>query len=213
MRNVSKLAVILLALTTAGCSLLPRIVILRDPLPPAEHLQLAGAYAAEKKWTLAIAQYREVLKKEPENIPALFGLAQAEYRSGEKKRAEKTLIHILDIDPINSMAANNLAWLYAESGTNLDKAERFALRAVENDADHAAGSYDTLARVYLAMGDYDRALQSVQMGLRSASARSDAEGELSRALIETRAVIEAAIESETRASVSTEHRLPRDVQP
>lgn len=190
MRRVH-LAIVCLVLAATGCSGLPRIVFLHDPLTPREHLRLATAYESEGKWDLARSQYLEALRTEPKNSNALLGLAHVDYRSGRTGDAEEVLERLLKVDPKNAMAANDLAWLYASSGRRLDRAKLLALQAVTEDPDHAAGAYDTLARVQIALGDVDQALISVERGL--ALADLQGEPEVKRALAETRTLVDAAL--------------------
>ncbi len=192
MRSVLSALVLLLCLEGAGCSSLPRIVILHDPLTPAEHIRLASAYESDGKWDLAGRQYEDALRAEPGNAAALLGLAQVEYRAGRIDQAEKALVRLLRIEPNNAVAENNLAWLYASAGKHLDRAEELATRAATDDPERAAGAYDTLARVYAAKREYDQAIRSVERGLRLTSEKG-AEGDaVAHSLNETRAMIEAA---------------------
>ncbi len=61
--------------------------------------------------------------------------------------ARRRYERILEIDPQAAIAANNLAWLYAEAGGNLDLATDLAQRAKSQVPDQPAFN-DTLGWIY-----------------------------------------------------------------
>ncbi|MCV2884436.1 PEP-CTERM system TPR-repeat protein PrsT [Aestuariibacter sp. AA17] len=92
----------------------------------------------------------------PTDIAALMLLAERQINSDPKKAAatyEKTLALRSD----NFVVLNNIAYLYSQEGDN-DKAEEFALRAVELQPENAA-ALDTLAQIYVAESRFDDALK------------------------------------------------------
>jgi Tfp pilus assembly protein PilF len=66
---------------------------------------------------------------------------------GKPDEARKAFEEVLLIDPNAVIAANNLAWYYAERGENLDEALELAQRAKARAIDEAFAS-DTLGWVY-----------------------------------------------------------------
>jgi tetratricopeptide (TPR) repeat protein len=111
----------------AGCSL-PRIIILKDPLTPEEHLNLGVAYEKKGELDQAIAQYRLAAKKLP---LAYHHMGNAYFQKKEWAEAERYYKKAIKKDPKNADAHNNLAWLYYVNHENLDLAESLALKAVE----------------------------------------------------------------------------------
>jgi tetratricopeptide (TPR) repeat protein len=71
--------------------------------------------------------------------------------------SEKHYREALDIDPKSVPAANNLAWILAERGENLNQALELAQRAKARFPENAA-IIDTLGWVYYKKGLYDNAL-------------------------------------------------------
>jgi tetratricopeptide (TPR) repeat protein len=67
---------------------------------------------------------------------------------GNVAEAERNYRSALEYAPESPIAANNLAWLLADNGGNLDEALRLASSAVARDP-KVADYYDTLGWVYL----------------------------------------------------------------
>jgi Tfp pilus assembly protein PilF len=61
----------------------------------------------------------------------------------------------LETSPDSALTKNQLAWLYADKGENLDEALRLALEAEK--ARPAAGIIDTVGWVYYKRGEYNSA--------------------------------------------------------
>lgn len=134
---------ILLAFSTAGCSL-PRIIVLDDPLTPEEHINLGLAYESRGETEAAIKEYKTASK----NLPLAFlYLGNIHFGKGEFDEAESNYKKAIKKDPNNADAHNNLAWLYFTRRTNLDEAEALALRAIELGPRKADIYMDTLEKV------------------------------------------------------------------
>jgi Flp pilus assembly protein TadD len=70
---------------------------------------------------------------------------------GKTLEARKRYEQALSLDPEMPVAANNLAWMYAETGENLDLALELAQRAARRMPDHPAVQ-DTLGWIYYKKG-------------------------------------------------------------
>src|SRR5207248_7236415 len=97
------------------------------------YLTAYTAYAAlltrENRVDEAVAQYRAVIDKRPSaQVWTLLGILQDQ--RGNTTDAEAAYRTALEIAPETPIAANNLAWIIAEYGGNLDEALPLATMAV-----------------------------------------------------------------------------------
>ena len=114
-------------------------------LPP--YFNLAGLYRKNQSFDLAIEQYESVIESNPNLLPpyALLGILYTQQQN--IPRANSYFEKALKINPDFAVAANNLAWNYAEHGGDLDQALSLAQTArkqAPNDPEIA----DTLGWVY-----------------------------------------------------------------
>jgi tetratricopeptide (TPR) repeat protein len=126
-----------------GCSF-PRIIVLKDPLTPEEHLNLGVAYEKKGEFENAIKEYKLAAK---EFSIAYLYLGNVYFQKSELSEAEKYYKRSIKKEPNNADAYNNLAWLYYIKRENLDKAETLALRAMELNSLKIQIYRDTLEKV------------------------------------------------------------------
>ena len=126
-----------------GCSL-PRIIILKDPLTPEEHINLGVTYEKQGDFDNAIKQYDLAAKKLPR---AYLYLGNIYFQKKEWKRAEEYYQKGIQKEPDNADLYNNLAWLYYTQKENLDRAEGLALKAIELNPAKAEIYRDTLEKI------------------------------------------------------------------
>ncbi len=138
---------LLLAVSVAawisGCAF-PRIVILKDPLTPEEHLNLGVAYENKGEFTPAVKEYELAAKKLP---LALLYLGNVYFQKQEWEKAEGYYRKAMRKDPRNSDTHNNLAWLYYTRKVNLDEAETLVLKAIELNPSKEHTYRDTLEKI------------------------------------------------------------------
>jgi tetratricopeptide (TPR) repeat protein len=95
----------------------------------------------------ALASFQQAERADSKNpVPALNEAMMLE-AMGKKSQAVEAYNKVLGIEPNNALALNNLAFLNAESGTNLDQAMTFAERA-KQEAPKSPDVSDTLGYVY-----------------------------------------------------------------
>lgn len=82
-------------------------------------------------------------------------LAQEQLASGEQAAAAAELERVLESEPENFVAANNLAWTYLEAGD--DRAEAMARRAYELKPDNAS-VVDTLGWILVNSGEFEEGI-------------------------------------------------------
>lgn len=69
---------------------------------------------------------------------AKFQLSVVYVQQGDTERGAQVLLDILEVDPDNVQANNDLGYLWADEGVNLDRAEGMIRKAVEAEPDNAA---------------------------------------------------------------------------
>jgi len=130
-------------LLATGCSF-PRVIILKDPLTPEEHLSLGVTYEQQGDFDNAIKEYNLAAKKLP---GAFLYLGNAHFQKKEWKKAEDYYRLAIEKQPDNADAHNNLAWLYYTRREKLDEAERLARKALELNPGKGDVYRDTLEKI------------------------------------------------------------------
>jgi tetratricopeptide (TPR) repeat protein len=130
-------------LSSAGCSSY-RIIVLKDPLTPEEHLNLGVAYEQKGELDHAIKEYQLASKKLP--IAYLY-LGNVHFQKDEFPKAEAYYKKVIKKEPNNADAHNNLAWLYYTRRENLAEGERLALKAIELNPAKEEIYRDTLEKI------------------------------------------------------------------
>jgi tetratricopeptide (TPR) repeat protein len=95
----------------------------------------------------ALASFEQAGNSDPKNAAAFLNQALICDALGKKKEAVDSYNKVLAIDPDNALALNNLAFMTADAGANLDQAMTWAERAKKRAPDNADIS-DTLGYVY-----------------------------------------------------------------
>ncbi len=142
-RLILPLFFVLFSLLVSSCSL-PRVMILKDPLTPEEHVRLGFTYEKQGALDDAIHQYELAAKKLPR---AYLYLANSYFQKGEWKKAEKNYRLAIREEPGEADAYNNLAWLYYTRKENLPRAEDLARRALELNPAKEELYRDTLEKI------------------------------------------------------------------
>jgi len=142
-KSLSLLFATFLLVLLSGCTL-PRIIILKDPLTPEEHLNLGVAYEKSGEFDNAIKEYKLAAKKRP---IAYLHLGNAHFQKDEWAVAEYYYKMAIEKEPKNADAYNNLAWLYYTQGENLDHAERLAIQAIDLNPSKGTIYRDTLDKI------------------------------------------------------------------
>ena len=115
----------------------------------------------------ARTEYEALWKKQPKGVaaPTMIGLLlEAEHKPAE---AQKVYEKLVSASPEAAVAANNLAWIYAEGGGNLDAALQLVQGAAQR-MPKAPQVNDTLGWVY-----YKKNLASMAVAAFEESIRND----------------------------------------
>jgi tetratricopeptide (TPR) repeat protein len=127
----------------ASCSSF-KIIVLKDPLTPEEHLNLGVAYEQKGELDHALREYQLASKKLP---MAYLYLGNVHFQKKEFPKAEAYYKKAIKKEPQNADAYNNLAWLYYTQRENLDEGERLALKAIELNPAKEPIYRDTLEKI------------------------------------------------------------------
>jgi tetratricopeptide (TPR) repeat protein len=118
-----------------------------DPslLPPYE--MLGQLYMAQQKLNEARTEFEALAKRQAKPVSALTMIGMILMTQSQTEQAKKKFEEVLAIDPRAVIANNNLAWIYAEAGTDLDTALKLAQTATAQ-APEQPEIMDTLGWVY-----------------------------------------------------------------
>jgi tetratricopeptide (TPR) repeat protein len=133
-----------------------------DPNYINAYYSLAALFISSQQEEKAIEAYRKVLERKPDNAGVYTLIGMLEDSRQNYDASAQNYRKALEIDPNSAIAANNLAWLYAqhEKG-NLDEAVRLAQGVVQKSP-NIAGFVDTLGWVYFKKGLYAAAAEQLQ---------------------------------------------------
>ncbi|MBP7830812.1 MAG: tetratricopeptide repeat protein [Kiritimatiellae bacterium] len=154
--------------TVARCVRVLEKLARLQPKDPDVYYYTALLQSSRKAYPEALAAF-EKAEEFAEDSPFLgrapdakffFWYGAAAERNGEFDRAVKLLEQCLQLDPEYADAYNYLAYMWAEKGTQLDRAEEYVKKALA--ANPASAAYiDTLGWIYYMRGEYAKALEQL----------------------------------------------------
>jgi tetratricopeptide (TPR) repeat protein len=118
----------------------------------------AEAYFAVEDYPSAVSIVKDALRNKPEELDLQFELGSAYERSGDRANAEQVFQQILAKKPDHAATLNYLGYMWAEQGTNLERAAEMLNRAVTQEPRNGA-FIDSLGWVYYRQGKLDLAEQ------------------------------------------------------
>jgi tetratricopeptide (TPR) repeat protein len=122
-----------------------------DPTRNEPHEMLGSMYLNQQRLDDALRQFEALSSRQAKPVESLTTIGMILERQGRKDLARKQYEDVLAIDARADTAANNLAWLLADSGEDLDRALGLAQDAVEVSPD-TPQIIDTLGWVYYKKG-------------------------------------------------------------
>jgi tetratricopeptide (TPR) repeat protein len=123
----------------------------------AAYLRLGEAYQHKGDYSSAIANMQKARESEPDETTVLISLALALDEAGRTSESKQTYEAALKLDPNNGLVLNNLAFLLAEHGGDLNDALIKALKARQL-LPNLRNASDTLGWIYLKKGLNDNAI-------------------------------------------------------
>jgi tetratricopeptide (TPR) repeat protein len=133
-------------------------VVLLDPDSASFHALKAESYAEDEKYSEAIREYQEVLKKDPNFPGAHFGLGEIYYQTTNPE-AERELHLALQEDPNQPVANYYVAEILLRAQKAAEALPLLQL-AVRGDPKLAMAQFQ-LGKCYLALGDFEKALEAL----------------------------------------------------
>ncbi len=118
-----------------------------DPSSLPAYSMLGQAYLRMNRLDEARAEFDRLATRQSRPVGALTVSGTILQSQGKIEEARERFERAISFDPSAAVAANNLAWIYADSGQNLDKAIQLAQAALERLPD-VPDVLDTLAWAY-----------------------------------------------------------------
>jgi tetratricopeptide (TPR) repeat protein len=128
-----------------------RNAIERDPNNLDAYVRLGRTYLAAGQIEQATSQFQTLAAKQPDSVGAntVVGLLlEMQHKTAEARAAYE---HVLQIDPRAAVASNNLAWILAEQGGDLNLALQYA-QAAKAKLPSQPEVNDTLGWIYQKKG-------------------------------------------------------------
>ncbi len=122
-------------------------VVKNSPQSEDAWIRLGALQRNDQQNDAAMASFQKAAAINPRSAPAYLNQAVLLESIGKKKEASAAYNKVLGIDPQNTLALNNLAFLNAEEGTNLDQAMTLATKA-QRQVPNSPDISDTLGYVY-----------------------------------------------------------------
>jgi tetratricopeptide (TPR) repeat protein len=125
------------------------------------YYRLGEAYRVKGDFKEAVKAFRTAKDLRPNDAAPALQLALLLHNAGQIEQARPIYEQILKIQPDNPVALNNLAYLMAEDGQDLDEALKLAQRAKQRLPDNLDVS-DTLGWIYIKKNLADNAVDLYQ---------------------------------------------------
>ena len=125
---------------------------------------LGQLYLSQRKLPAAREKFAELAKRQSKPTAAETMVAMILQMEGKNAEAQKQYERVMANDPRAAVAANNLAWIYVESGGNLDVALQLAQTAKSQLPDQPEIN-DTLGWIYYKKGLTELAVEPLSQAV------------------------------------------------
>jgi len=113
---------LIVLLLAGGCSRIPKLIVLEDPLTAAEHVDLGVAYERKGELDLALREYERALRKDGKFYRARVNLGNVYLAKKEYGKARAEYLQALELRPGDAEGTNNLSWAAIFSGEGIEEA-------------------------------------------------------------------------------------------
>jgi tetratricopeptide (TPR) repeat protein len=144
-----------------------RRVVNEDPTQLSAYAALGQIYAKQHRIPEALTEFEALAKRDPKPVAALTLVGMLLEGQGDKAGAQQRYERVVQLDGNAAVASNNLAWLYAQNGGNLDVALQLAQTA-KRQLPNTPEVNDTLGFIY-----YKKDLASLAVPLLQSSVEKD----------------------------------------
>jgi tetratricopeptide (TPR) repeat protein len=129
----------------------------------------AWIYSHSRQWDEAIARFeklRDIAMANPRAVRLCqFSLSNIYVQKGEFRKGEEILEKIIETDPDDTQVNNDLGYLWADQGKNLERAEKMIRKAVAAEPEN--GAYlDSLGWVLFKLGKYEEAVGPIEQAVK-----------------------------------------------
>ncbi|HWL08696.1 MAG TPA: tetratricopeptide repeat protein [Planctomicrobium sp.] len=131
-----------------------------QPIPMMQYQEAWIVYHA-RRWDDALALFEQIIANHPDDKELAnrcrFHVSNIYVEKGDMPKGEKVLEDVLAENPDSPQANNDLGYLYADQGKNLERAEGMIRKALEAEPENHA-YLDSLGWVLFKQGKYEEAL-------------------------------------------------------
>ena len=138
-----------------------RAIVARDSANLEAYGLLGQVYLMQNKTDQALKEYETLSRQQPNAVGPHTVVAMLLQSMNRMDEAQQRYERVIQLDRQAPVAANNLAWMYAERGGNLDIALQLAQTARRNLPNQPAVA-DTLGWVYYKKQQYDLAIRELE---------------------------------------------------
>jgi tetratricopeptide (TPR) repeat protein len=170
---------------------------------------LGQMYVRQNKVAQAIAEFEQVLARNPKAVWPNTLIGMLHEQSNRPKEAQARYEQALALDPKAGVAANNLAWLMAQNGGDLNVALTHA-QAARAQLPESPDVSDTLGWIYYKMDLHTQAVSAFRDAVEKQPGRADFQYHLGLASARTsdfrvaRTALETALKLNPNAAVASE---------
>jgi tetratricopeptide (TPR) repeat protein len=192
-----------------------RAAIEADPSRNEAYAMLGSLYVRQKRIDEALREYEALSKKQTKPVGPLTIMGVLLERQGKVDAAKQRYEAALALDSQASVASNNLAWILAEGGQDLDRAVQLAQNAVAV-APERAEFLDTLGWAYYKANQPLRAIPYFQQSVEKSPETAEYHYHLGLAFVKSgdnvkgRAALQRALDSKPNAALVSEIRKALD---